>query len=135
MKEVFEQVQEMEIAPFNMEQIKQFINHYYSKDNPDAKNFLNDLSTRTEIQELARVPLILGFLLQEYIESKSFSENKLDLYKNIVTRLNNKLDEVRGIKRNFKIENPIFRHEIITNLAFSGLFNFNEDIFESPCIY
>ena len=44
LKEVFEQeVQEMEIAPFNMEQIKQFIDHYYSKDNlPDAKNFLND---------------------------------------------------------------------------------------------
>ena len=85
------------------------------------------LSTRTEIQELAKVPLILGFLLQEYIESKSFSKDKLDLYKNIVTRLNNKIDEVRGIKRNFKIENPIFRYEIITNLAFSGLFNFNED--------
>ncbi|HSF49597.1 MAG TPA: NACHT domain-containing protein [Nitrososphaeraceae archaeon] len=93
LKEVFERVQEMEIAPFNMEQIKQFINHYYSEDNPNSKNFLKDLSTRTEIQELARVPLILGFLLQDYIESRSFSENKLDLYKNIVTRLNNKLDE------------------------------------------
>ena len=35
------QVQEMEIAPFNMEQIKQFINHYYGEDNPDAKKFLD----------------------------------------------------------------------------------------------
>jgi HEAT repeat protein len=129
LKERYEQVQEMEIASFNMEQIKQFINHYYSKDNHHVtKNFLKDLSIRTEIQELARVPLILGFLLQEYIESKSFSENKLDLYKNIVTRLNNKLDEVRGIKRSFKITYPLFRYEIIANLAFSGLFNFNEDI-------
>jgi len=79
------QIQEMEIAPFDIEHIKQFITHYYSEDNPAAKKFLDALSTRSEIQELARVPLILGFLLQMYIKSKFLSENKLELYDNIVT--------------------------------------------------
>jgi len=38
------------------------------------------------------------------------------------------LDEERGIKRNFKITNPIHRRNLLTHLTFSGLFNFNEDI-------
>ncbi len=63
-----------------------------------------------------------------YIKSKSFSENKLDLYENIVTNLNNQLDEERGIKRNFKITNPIHRLKILANLAFSALFSFNEEV-------
>ena len=122
------QVQEMEIAPFDIEQIKQFIKHYYGDDNPNSKKFLDALSTRSEIQELARVPLILGFLLQMYIKFNYFYENKLDIYNNIVTSLNNQLDEEKGIIRNFKIRNPIYRREVLTNLAFSGLLNFHEEI-------
>ena len=120
-------VQEMEIAPFMIEQIKQFIQHYYGYDNPDAKKFLYELSTRNEIQELARVPLLLGFLLQMYIESKLFYENKLDIYNKIVTYLNNKLDKERRIKRNFKTK-PLDRIEVLKNLAFSGLMNFHQKI-------
>jgi len=121
-------VQQMEIVPFDTEQIKQFITHYFKGNNPSAKRFLDVLSTRSEIQELARVPLILGFLLQMYIKSKSFSENKLDIYDNIVTSLNKQLDEEKGVKRNFKITNPIHRLRILTSLAFSGLLNFHDKI-------
>jgi GTPase SAR1 family protein len=122
-------VQEMEIAPFDIGQIKQFIIHYFGDNNPGAKRFLDALSTRTEIQELARVPSILGFLLLMYIESKSLSENKLDVYDNIVTSLNKQLDEgKKDINRNFKIPNPIHRLKILTSLAFSGLLNFHYEI-------
>ena len=53
----FDDVKEMEIAPFDIKQIKQFIMHYYGNDNPEAKKFLDDLSTRSEIQEMARVTI------------------------------------------------------------------------------
>jgi predicted NACHT family NTPase len=121
-------VQEMEITPFDIKQIKQFIIHYYGDGNPATKKFLDSLSTRIEMQELARVPLILGFLLQMYIKSKFFSGNKLELYDQIVHNLNNQLDKEKGIQRNFKITNPLLRLEVLTILAFSGLFNFNDDV-------
>ena len=56
------------------------------------------LLTRSEIQDLARVPLILGFLLQMYINFNYFSENKLDIYSNIVTSMNNQIDEEKGVR-------------------------------------
>ena len=59
-----------------------------------------------------------------YIKVKLFSENKLDIYDNIVTNLNNQVDEEKGIKRNFKTI-PIHRRNILTNLAFSGLSKFS----------
>ena len=118
----------LSIHPCRSSDVPQCAGPYFGDDNPGAKRFLDVLSTRSEIQELARVPLILGFLLQMYIKSKSFSENKLDIYDNIVTSLNKQLDEEKGVKRNFKITNPIHRLRILTSLAFSGLLNFQDKV-------
>ena len=123
-------VQEMEIAPLDLRQVKLFITHYFGNDNLDTEQFLNVLSSNREIQELARVPLILGFLLQIYIKSKSLYKNKLnllDIYDNIVTSLNSQVDNEKGIRHNFKIINPIHRRKVLTNMAFSEFLNSYND--------
>ena len=122
------QVHEMEIAPFNMAQIKQFVTHYYNN-NYKIKKFLADLAVRTELQDIARVPLILGFLVQMYINNEKYhvlSKNKLDLYDQIVNVLNDQWDDEKGVIRNFKI-NSIRRREFLSQIAFSRLFNFKDD--------
>ena len=109
-------VQEIEILPFNMKQIKQFVDHYYH-DNPDANKFLNEISTSYELQEIAKNPLILRFIIEIYFTNKKLSKNKLNLYDQIITNL---YDE--------EIYSRIYsRREFLNQLAFHRLFNFKKN--------
>jgi HEAT repeat protein len=103
-------VEEIEIVPFNMEQIKQFVDYQYHE-YPDATKFLDEISTRYELQEIAKTPLVLSFIAQIYFNDIKLSKNKLDLYGQIINNLD---DSMR-------------RRDFLSHLAFRSLFNFKKN--------
>ena len=120
-------VEEIEIVPFNMEQIKQFVNHQYHE-NPDLQKFLDEISTSYELQEIAKTPLVLSFIAQIYFNKKNFndielSKNKLDLYGQIITNLDNDSNEENWERYNF-----------LSHIAFRSLFNFKKN-FDNRLIF
>jgi TIR domain len=81
----------MEIQPLNPRQIEQFIEHYY-RDMPERQQFQRELQRRRELRELARVPALLGFILQLWRRRGSVTDDKLELYEQITLELACHLD-------------------------------------------
>ena len=115
-------VQEIEIVPFNMKQIKQFVDYQYHE-YPDATKFLDEISTRYELQEIAKTPLVLNFIAQIYFNDIKLSKNKLDLYGQILSK--NKLDLYGQIINN--LDDSMVRCDFLSHLAFRSLFNFKKN--------
>jgi HEAT repeat protein len=115
-----DEAQEMEIAPLNEEQVKQFIEHYYEND-ATAQKFVKEMRSRRVLQELTRVPALLGLLVHLYHEEGNVSEDKLELYHRMVDHLIHIWDEEKGAKREFRILNASRRRDFLKHLAFNNL--------------
>ena len=113
-----DQAQEMEIAPFNQEQIEQFVRHYYPGE-LGSENFLDELRRRPELRELARVPALLGFLILLYRNQGNAPENRLDLYREVVHQLASEWDKEKPAKRAFQTTDAR-RIDFLGHLAFIG---------------
>ncbi len=122
----FADAQEMEILPLNPRQIEQFIEHYY-RDVPERQQFQRELQRRRELRELARVPALLGFILQLWRKHGSVTDDKLELYEQITHELAQQLDrEKEGIapEREWLVEDKdgSLKLDLLRQLAFNQLF-------------
>jgi hypothetical protein len=116
----------LEILPLSPRQIEQFIAHYY-RDVPERQQFQRELQRRRELRELARVPALLGFILQLWRKRGSVTDDKLELYEQITHELAQQLDrEKEGIApdRQWLIEDTdgSLKLDLLRQLAFNQLF-------------
>ncbi|MGH9840493.1 MAG: TIR domain-containing protein [Blastocatellia bacterium] len=122
----FADAKEMEILPLNQRQIEQFIEHYH-RDAPERQQFQRELQRRRELRELARVPALLGFILQLWRKRGSVTDDKLELYAQITLELAQQLDrEKEGIapEREWLVEDKdgSLKLDFLRQLAFNQLF-------------
>jgi HEAT repeat protein len=123
----FADAKEMEILPLNPRQIEQFIAHYY-RDVPERQQFQRELQRRRELRELARVPALLGFILQLWRKHGSVTDGKLELYEQITHELAQQLDrEKEGVApdREWLVpdKDGSLKLDLLRQLAFNQLFN------------
>jgi HEAT repeat protein len=116
----------LEILPLNPRQIEQFIAHYY-RDVPERQQFQRELQRRRELRELARVPALLGFILQLWRKRGTVTDDKLELYAQITLELAAQLDtEKEGIApdRKWRVpdEDGSLKLDLLRQVAFNQLF-------------
>ena len=116
----------MEIQPLSPRQIEQFIEYYY-RDVSERQQFQRELQRRRELRELARVPALLGFILQLWRKRGSVTNDKLELYAQITQELAAQLDrEKEGVapEREWLVEDKdgSLKLDLLRQLAFNQLF-------------
>jgi HEAT repeat protein len=116
----------MEIQPLNPRQIERFIKHYY-RDVPERQQFQRELQRRRELCELARVPALLGFILQMWRKRGAVTGDKLELYEQITLELARHLDtDKEGVQpdRKWLVEDNdgSLKLDLLRQLAFNQLF-------------
>lgn len=119
-----DEAEEMEIEPFNQEQIERFVGHYYPGE-PEANKLLVELKRRPELRELARVPALLGFLLLLYRKHRGAPENRIGLYDEVVHELVSQWDEEKGVERAFQTTEGR-RRDFLSHMAFGRLLNLQQ---------
>ncbi|HXU37435.1 MAG TPA: HEAT repeat domain-containing protein [Blastocatellia bacterium] len=87
----FAEMKEMEIAPLNARQAEAFVKYYYEED-ASTRPLLQRLRQGGGLNDLARVPFLLGVLCELYRRNQQVVENRLQLYEQIVLRLAVQLD-------------------------------------------
>jgi len=120
----------MEIEPLSPRQIERFIEHYYrpsSQGAPERQQFQRELQRRRELRELARVPALLGFILQLWRKQGTVTDDKLELYAQITLELAAQLDrEKEGIapEREWLVpdKDGSLKLDLLRQLAFNQLF-------------
>lgn len=116
----FEGLREMEIAPLNNRQIREFLVHYFG-DAPIATRLPPQLRHRSELRELARIPFLLGVIAYLYQQPEPFTESRLELYRQIVQQLTVKLDREKAVER-FNIDDDgSLKKDFLKYLAFELL--------------
>jgi HEAT repeat protein/energy-coupling factor transporter ATP-binding protein EcfA2 len=123
-----EQLQELEIEPFNHLQIAAFLNCYYPND-PATKSLLKTLRERSSLRELLNVPLLLGVILRLYKENR-FTDERLKLYEAVVNDLVYELDRSKCVGRRFKVTDESLRLGFLKFLAFELLLT--DALYEGP---
>ena len=97
----FTQFTEVEVADFDDEQIKTFVNSWFKiKQLTDyPKHFLEQIENNPTIKELGNNPLLLTLLCLEFEDSGNFPSDKADLYARATNTLLRKWDNKRNIYR------------------------------------
>jgi DNA-binding Xre family transcriptional regulator/adenylate kinase family enzyme len=97
----FDRFHEVEIADLNDNQIYDFAEKYFKemKRTTNLNNFMKEMKKYPQIQELARVPLLLSLLCLEYQESLCLPHNRAGLYSRSIETLLYKWDVSRGKPR------------------------------------
>lgn len=128
-----DEMQELELAPFNQNQVEQFVYCYY-EDRQLAAKFLDELRRRHELRELGSVPALLGFLLVLFRERGAAPESRLEIYREIVQQLAGRWDEEKAARRNFRTT-TVRRIEFLSHLAFVRLFSESEPEFSRKLVF
>jgi HEAT repeat protein/predicted ATPase len=114
----------MEIAHLSDRQIADFLEHYYG-DDERWRQFERELKHVRGLREMARVPLLLGFIVQLWCERGAVAGNRLELYRQVVQMLVVRLDEEKNLERKFQIVDPdgAIKGDFLRHLAFARLFD------------
>ena len=98
---VFEQFTEVEIADFNDDQIRTFINRWFAEDDKTAGECWEQLNEagNKPIKELAAIPLLLALLCITYHKRLDFPRSRSELYKEAIDALLKEWDSSRRIRR------------------------------------
>ena len=98
---VFEQFTEVEIADFNDDQIRTFINRWFAEDDKTAGECWEQLNEagNEPIKELAAIPLLLALLCITYHKRLDFPRSRSELYKEAIDALLKEWDSSRRIQR------------------------------------
>jgi predicted NACHT family NTPase len=96
----FERFIEVEVAPFNDDQIANFARSWFQSNNLiNAERFLEELEISPGLNELARNPLLLTLLCLVFKEGGRFPANRSELYKEGLDILLRTWDATRDIQR------------------------------------
>ena len=133
----FTQFTEVEVADFDDEQIKNFVNSWFKiKQLPDyPKNFLEQIENNPTIKELANNPLLLTLLCLEFEDSGNFPSDRADLYARATNTLLRKWDDKRYIYRQqvYKELTPKRKEGLLSQIAFKT-FDKKEYVFKQRTI-
>ena len=95
----FEQFTEVEIADFDLDQIKTFA-YQWMKDKPaSSADFMQRLANQPRLAELATTPLLLTLLCLSFESTGSLPSSRSELYQEGTETLLKKWDASRGIHR------------------------------------
>lgn len=95
----FEQFTEVEMANFNQNQIKVFVQQWFGKDKDLAEKCLQEINTNPSIKDLATTPLLLTLLCLNFRATMSFPPNRAVVYKKAIELLLDTWDSSRKIDR------------------------------------
>lgn len=119
----FQKFTEVEIADFELEQIKSFSRKWFNAKNDTVKvdKFVKKLQDDQSIRELASNPLLLTLLCFVFEESAEFPKNRSDLYKHGLDVLLNKWDGKRNIERDqvYKKLSLKRKEDLLSQVAYS----------------
>ncbi len=118
----FRDAEEMEIAPFNRDQIALFLDHYYGED--EGRKLLPKLMS-PDLRDLVSAPTLIGAIVRRIRESGKVETDRLKLYEAIVADLAGKFDSAKNVSR-FKQNDEaaaMRRQDFLAQLAFTPLFN------------
>jgi len=114
--------EEMEIAPFNRDQIALFLDHYYGED--EGRKLLPKLMS-PDLRDLVSVPTLIGAIVRRIRQSGKVETDRLKLYEAIVADLAGKFDSAKNVSR-FKQNDEaaaMRRQDFLAQLAFTRLFD------------
>ncbi|MGH9753825.1 MAG: HEAT repeat domain-containing protein, partial [Blastocatellia bacterium] len=117
----FGKAEEMEIAPFNRDQIALFLDHYYGAE--EGRKLLPKLMS-PDLRDLVSVPTLIGAIVRRIHQSGKVETDRLKLYEGIVTDLAARIDSQKNVER-FKLDDLDGRLKLafLTQLAFDRLFD------------
>ena len=95
----FEKFTDVEMADFNDEQIKSFVNNWFKCEPKVAKICWEKLEADQRIKELGKIPLLLTLLCLVYHKTIEFPKNRAELYKEALDALLRDWDSSRRINR------------------------------------
>ena len=95
----FPKFKEVEIADFNLEQIKDFTYKYFQKEKDTGKACWEKIKGNPRLLEMGSSPLLLTLLCIVYDERQDFPPNRALLYGSAMDALLSKWDAERRIKR------------------------------------
>lgn len=116
----FGKAEEMEIAPFNRDQIALFLDHYFGED--EGRKLLPKLRG-PDLRDLVSVPTLIGVIVRRIRLSGKVETDRLKLYEGIVADLAAKIDSQKNVER-FRLDDDDGRLKLafLTQLAFDRLF-------------
>ncbi len=117
----FGKAEEMEIAPFNRDQIALFLDHYFGED--EGRKLLPKLMS-PDLSDLVSVPTLIGAIVRRIRQSGKVETDRLKLYEAIVADLAARIDSQKNVER-FTLNDPDGRLKLafLTQLAFNRLFD------------
>ena len=95
----FQRFKDVEIADFNDEQKKAFVERWFNKEPQTAERCWEKMQADKSILELACVPLLLTLLCISFEENNDFPRNRATLYSHAIDALLRKWDSSRRIDR------------------------------------
>ncbi len=123
----FEKFTEVEIANFDRNQIKVFVNNWFRPKNIEKANeFIQELSKNSPLEELANSPLLLTLLCLVFEELNSFPPSRSELYEEGIDILLKKWDAQRGIERS-QIYKRLSTRRKADLLSYIGYMTFKEE--------
>jgi len=102
----FEKFTYLEMADFNDDQIKLFVNKWFKSD-AETNRFFDQFNKNSRLKDLAKVPLLLTLLCISFEETNYFSDRRSEIYEEAIDALLKKWDSSR----------KIIRDEIYQNLS------------------
>ena len=117
----FGKAEEMEIAPFNRDQIALFLDHYFGED--EGRKLLPKLMS-PDLSDLVSVPTLIGAIVRRIRLSGKVETDRLKLYEGIVADLAARIDSQKNVER-FRLDDPdgLLKLAFLTQLAFDRLFD------------
>ena len=115
-----ERFSEVQIAPFNENQIDQFVKKWFSgTDKKVGEKCLSTIRKQPSIREIAQTPLLLALLCLSYSETLSFTKNRAEIFEEGISALLKKWDSTRRIKRDdpYKLLTIKRKEQLLSRLA------------------
>jgi len=113
-----ERLEQFEIQSLTKRQVKEFLNCYYPNDIATSA-LLRKLQEQDSLQELIRVPLLLGIILR--LQRSNKLTDGLGVYEAIVVELTQEMDRTKSVVRPFRIPDDRLRLDFAKFLAFQKL--------------
>ena len=116
---LFENFTLVEIAEFNNEQIKQFVNQWFREEPKTAEVFLSTINNNSNqaVLELAGTPLMLTFLCLTFDAQYGLTTNRHELYSGMINILSRRWDASRRIHREMPYSEGFTQQRLIDMLA------------------
>lgn len=121
----FEKFTDVEMADFNDQQIKTFVQNWFIEETKIGKDCLEHLKGSTQLKELAKIPLLLTLMCITFEEDNNFPKSRADLYERAIDALLTKWDSSRRIRRKDPYEQLSIRYKknMFSQIGFETFLN------------